>query len=532
MSNLQEINLDTGNVKELNISGNSAPVTSNVDLNIQRGSSPSGLGGLGSGLSSSSPRPNLVVDSGPSQIAKEVPMHGIELLADSKKIKSSSGMGGMSSGSVSSGSLGGTMGGPSSIGNSISLDSITADPIGTPSVPPPSMSPSAPSPTTSVHSGMSGVSNGAGDSTTDNILKFLDDTPGPAKEINLESVGDSGTTDGGVNPSAESANIAPPPKIERPKTFEEIQREKQVLLFKFERLRKRGVPLTKQFSMASDLHEMKSEFQLLKKQRDQENSIKFQRKMLVTFCSGVEFLNGKFDPINAKLDGWSESIHENITDYDEVFEELHEKYSGAGEMAPEARLVMMLGGSAFMYHLTNTMFKSSLPGMGDIMKQNPDLMKQFANAAASTMGGSDEPEFTHYMNEMVNQSMKSKGAGAGAGGMGGGGGGGGLSGMMSGMTGAGGGMGGGAGMGGGGGRNEMNAPTSVDEILQQLDRNTSGQGGNISLNNSLAGMGDLGSGGSIDISNVSADTKKVTDEIKKIEVLGGDTKKKGVTLDL
>ena len=83
---------------------------------------------------------------------------------------------------------------------------------------------------------------------------------------------------------------------------------------------------------------------------------------------------------------------------------------------------------------------------------------------------------------------------------------------------------GGGGMGGGGGRNEMNAPTSVDEILQQLDRNTSGQGGNISLNSSL--------GGSIDISNVSADTKKVTDEIKKIEVLGGDTKKKGVTLDL
>ena len=147
MSNLQEINLDTGNVKELNISGNSAPVTSNVDLNIQRGSSPSGLGGLGSGLSSSSPRPNLVVDSGPSQMTKEVPMHGIELLADSKKIKSSSGMGGMNS-------MSGGMGGPSSIGNSISLDTFTADPMGTPSVPPPSMSPSAPSPTMSVHSGM------------------------------------------------------------------------------------------------------------------------------------------------------------------------------------------------------------------------------------------------------------------------------------------------------------------------------------------------------------------------------------------
>ena len=46
----------------------------------------------------------------------------------------------------------------------------------------------------------------------------------------------------------------------------------------------------------------------------------------------------------------------------------------------------MVGGSAFMYHLTNTMFKSSIPGMGDIMKQNPELMKQFAQAALHSMG--------------------------------------------------------------------------------------------------------------------------------------------------
>ena len=47
-------------------------------------------------------------------------------------------------------------------------------------------------------------------------------------------------------------------------------------------------------------------------------------------------------------------------------------------MAPELRLLLTLGGSAFMFHLTNTMFKSSLPGMDDVMRQNPDLMKQFA----------------------------------------------------------------------------------------------------------------------------------------------------------
>ena len=50
----------------------------------------------------------------------------------------------------------------------------------------------------------------------------------------------------------------------------------------------------------------------------------------------------------------------------------------------------MLGGSAFMFHLTNTMFKSSIPGMGDIMKQNPDLMKQFAKAAVGSIGKQPE----------------------------------------------------------------------------------------------------------------------------------------------
>ena len=35
--------------------------------------------------------------------------------------------------------------------------------------------------------------------------------------------------------------------------------------------------------------------------------------------------------------------------------------------------------------MTNTMFKSSIPGMDDIMRQNPDLMNQFSKMASQTM---------------------------------------------------------------------------------------------------------------------------------------------------
>ena len=46
------------------------------------------------------------------------------------------------------------------------------------------------------------------------------------------------------------------------------------------------------------------------------------------------------------------------------------------------------------------MFKTSLPGMNDIMRQNPDLMKQFANAAMSQMGN-ENPGFSNLMSDKV-----------------------------------------------------------------------------------------------------------------------------------
>ena len=169
-------------------------------------------------------------------------------------------------------------------------------------------------------------------------------------------------------------------------TSDEIMKEKTEILSFFDRLEKRGVRILKRFNLSSNLEDMRYEKKRIIEEREAENSIKFQRKMMMAFITGLEFLNNRYDPFDIKLDGWSESVHENVNDYDEVFEELHEKYKEKTHIAPELKLMLMLGGSAFMFHLTSTMFKTSLPGMNDIMQQNPDLMKQFANAAMSQMG--------------------------------------------------------------------------------------------------------------------------------------------------
>ena len=180
------------------------------------------------------------------------------------------------------------------------------------------------------------------------------------------------------------------------------------MIYKFKKLEGQGIRTTMNYNMNSPLEDMRNEYLKLKKQREIDNSVKFQRKVMMAAITGLEFLNNKFDPFDVKLDGWSESINENINDYDEVFEELAEKYGGSSEVAPEIKLLMMLGGSAFMFHLTNTMFKTSIPGMDDIMKQNPDLMKQFAQAAVGSIGKTNEPRQPEPMRQDIPQPSRSE----------------------------------------------------------------------------------------------------------------------------
>ena len=225
--------------------------------------------------------------------------------------------------------------------------------------------------------------------------------------LNLDSILNDNDNSNNTQSNSDPLNFNINEPQEKPKTYEELQKEKAEFIRLLDRLEQKGIHAHKKFTMASDYNEVKSEFERLTRQRECDQSVKFQRKMMVAFITAIEFLNNKFDPLDLKLNGWSESIHENITDYDDVFEELHEKYKGKGEMAPELKLMLMVGGSGFMFHLTNTMFKTSLPGMNDIMRQNPDLMKQFASAAASSVG-QQNPGFSNLMGGMFGGGSQSQ----------------------------------------------------------------------------------------------------------------------------
>ena len=180
-------------------------------------------------------------------------------------------------------------------------------------------------------------------------------------------------------------------------TPEEENREKNSYLTRMMRLSSKGMG-GQRMTMANSLDEIKAEYGRVVDSRNLEASLKFQRNMLMTFATGAEFLNNRFNPFDVNLEGWSESVHENAEDYDEIFEELYDKYKDSGKMPPEVRLVMTLGASAAMFHVTNTYFKSKMPGMDDILRNNPDLMKQFATAAANQAG----PGFGNFVGAAMN----------------------------------------------------------------------------------------------------------------------------------
>ena len=197
-----------------------------------------------------------------------------------------------------------------------------------------------------------------------------------------------------------SINTIDPDKIAPKENAADVLREKFKLLRKLEDLEGKGVRLTRKYTMDSSLDEMKGEYENIVAEKEKSNNVKFQGKMLMAAITGIEFLNSKFDPFDIKLDGWAEQVNENITDYDEIFAELHEKYRSKAKLAPELKLLFQLGGGAIMLHMTNTMFKSSLPGMDDIMRQNPELMQKFTQAAVNSMGNTN-PGFSGFMNNVM-----------------------------------------------------------------------------------------------------------------------------------
>jgi len=93
----------------------------------------------------------------------------------------------------------------------------------------------------------------------------------------------------------------------------------------------------------------------------------------------IEFFNGKYDPFGFKLDGWSEHMGIEVDSYDDVMEELYEKYKGKGKsMPPEIKLFLLIAASGAAFHFSKS-FLSKTPGLDGIMNMQPEIVSKIIN---------------------------------------------------------------------------------------------------------------------------------------------------------
>ena len=167
---------------------------------------------------------------------------------------------------------------------------------------------------------------------------------------------------------------------------QEIRIKKIELLRRLSEIKTKGYNLTKEYDFNSSIEEMEYEYDLLKSFADKRNGVKLYRSLVLNGISLIEMGNKTYDPFSFKLDGWSEHMSVEIDGWDDVLEELYEKYkTSGGEWPPELKLALLIVGSGAGYHFTKANLGGLPAGMGagavlGNMMSNKQKPSQFMSA--------------------------------------------------------------------------------------------------------------------------------------------------------
>lgn len=174
---------------------------------------------------------------------------------------------------------------------------------------------------------------------------------------------------------------------------EDLRYAKMKMLQNLVDLAKKNIPLGKNYTLNSSYKSMKTEYEFHRSARDKVNGVCMLGKMLKLSCSTLDYLNGAYDPFGLNLKGLGESVENNISSYDDVLSELYDKYGKTtGTMAPEIKLLLMLGSGIVTVHMANTSLANmKVDSDQDILKRYPkppqDRVNQMHMKAAETANG-------------------------------------------------------------------------------------------------------------------------------------------------
>ena len=191
---------------------------------------------------------------------------------------------------------------------------------------------------------------------------------------NINNANANANANANVNANANANTLVDDEPVPKPLTAQEIKMKKIELLRKLCEIKSKGFQLSKEYDFNSSLEEMEYEYELLKSFADKRNGVKVFKNGLLQAVSVIEFLNDKYDPFDFHLAGWSDHLSIEVDSWEDVLEEIYEKYKGSGKkMAPEIKLLFLIVASASAFHFTKSN-KSNIPGLDAVLSSNPGLL--------------------------------------------------------------------------------------------------------------------------------------------------------------
>lgn len=161
---------------------------------------------------------------------------------------------------------------------------------------------------------------------------------------------------------------------------------KRTLVIKIKELQQRlyDVELNpKTFTTSDSLEELQYEFERLTTLKNMRSTRNWYRKILLAVTNGLEWMNHKWNPVGLQLDGWSTDLASNLDEFDDIFDELSEKYGGSvvEKVPPELRLILLVLYSGMAYSISQTLAKQQTPDLAEIINKDPELRSRFVKAA-------------------------------------------------------------------------------------------------------------------------------------------------------
>jgi hypothetical protein len=116
------------------------------------------------------------------------------------------------------------------------------------------------------------------------------------------------------------------------------------------------------------LDQLESECQFLDEEYECDKAIPMYQKGMIGIANAVTWIQTRWNILGMNLAGWPEELYANLSEFDDVFKELHVKYGSKYKMPPELKLVLLFAASAFAYHDTAKGAKNKVV---DKLESNP-----------------------------------------------------------------------------------------------------------------------------------------------------------------